>query len=295
MIEKLTAEWQRLTETISEVHNEPLFVSEETIKGRLLPCIAVTTIILSTIYCFSFNFVDRIVPANSSAVTKSKMCYQIANICFNTAVGCVGIYLEYWVLPTLNVDENSPVDKIIGHEKYLFLVSAMQLGYQAYAIPVGVFFVNESTEMIMHHFAVVISSLMSGFLSIGFRYYSPFFYGVMELSSLPLSAMNTFKDNPDWIKKSPTTYALIRGVFAISFLTIRNVMCASRWPWFLRDNFIVMYTKEWGIYKGFMFLQCSLAFFLAFLQLLWGSLILRGIVKLFIPGKKEDGNEKKNE
>lgn len=295
MIEKLTTEWQRLTDTISEVHNEPLFVSEEIIKGRLLPCIAVVAMILSAIYCFSFKFVDKIVPASSSAVTKSKICYQITNTVFNVAVGCVGIYLEYWVLPTLDLDKNSTVDYIIGHEKELYLVSAMQLGYQLYAIPVGVFYVNESTEMIMHHFAVVISSLMSGFLCIGFRYYTPFFYGVMELSSLPLSAMNTFKDNPDWIKKYPTTYASIRGVFALSFLAIRNVMCASRYPWFLRDNFVVVYTKEWGIYKGFMCLQCSLAFFLAFLQLFWGSLILQGILKLFIPGKKKDGKEKKKE
>ena len=285
MLHHLQNEWQRLVNDISQVHQEPIFVSADVIKGRLLPSIVIIAILLTILYIASFSIVHKFVSPDVSAKRKSKVCYQITNICFNVVIGSVGVYLEYWVLPTLSVDESSRVGKIIGHEKELFMVSALQLGYQLWAIPIGVFYVGESTEMILHHLAVVVSGFTSGFLSIGFRYYCPFFYGIMELSSLPLSVMNSFKDNPEWIEKYPKAYELSRAIFAISFLTIRNVMCASRWPWFLRDNAIVFYTKEMGLYKIFMFVQVSLAFFLAYLQLLWGSIIIRNILKTFVTSK----------
>jgi hypothetical protein len=35
----LIAEWYRLTETISNIHNEPVFLPETYIKGTLLPAV----------------------------------------------------------------------------------------------------------------------------------------------------------------------------------------------------------------------------------------------------------------
>jgi hypothetical protein len=287
MIDGILSEWNRLTNSISELHNEPVFLPQSFIKGTLLPAIVVVAFTLTIIYLISFQFVDKIVPANTEAVLKSKVCYQITNVLFNLFVGTVGLYLEYWVLPSLPAYNASNVDKILGNEEELYLVSALQLGYQLWAIPVGIFYVHESPEMVLHHLAVVVSTSMTGFLSIGFRWYSPFFYGIMELSSVPLSVMNSFKDNPKWIEKYPAAYGMSRNIFALSFLVIRVLMCARRWPVFLRDNFIVMYTKEWGVYKVYMFVQWSLASFLAYLQLFWGSLIIKGIIKVIFP--KEEG------
>ena len=293
MLQRLLNEWSRLTEEISKVHDEPVFVSTDFLKEKLFPVIGVTTVVLTIIYTLCFKIVDKIAPTGSTDQARCRICYQITNVCFNIFIGCCGLYLEYKVLPTLDVDPNSPNDKIIGHENELYLVTALQLGYQAWAMPVGIIHVGETLEMIMHHTAVVVSCIMTGFLTISFRYYSPFFYGVMELSSIPLSIMNSFKDNPEWIKKYPKGYEISRAVFALSFLAIRNVMCASRWPIFLRDNFIVFYTKEWGFYKVFMFFQCGLAFFLAYLQLLWGSIVVRNILKMFTKKKGDSGNKKK--
>jgi hypothetical protein len=113
----------------------------------------------------------------------------------------------------------------------------------------------------------------------------------MELSSLPLSVMNSFKDHPEWIKRYPGAYHLSRVVFAISFLVIRVWMCFSRWTPFLRDNFVFLYTAELGYHKLYLTVQWSLAVFLQYLQLYWGFLILKGIVKLIMGNKtpkKED-------
>jgi hypothetical protein len=214
-------------------------------------------------------------------------------VLFNLCVGALGLYLEYWVLPTLPCFDGPSIDKILGNENELYLVSAMQLGYQIWAIPVGVFYVRESPEMIMHHLAVVVSTSLSGFLTIGFRYYTPFFYGVMELSSLPLSIMNSFKDNPEWIKKYPGVYGMTRVVFALSFFLIRVILCLWKWPVFLMDNFLVFYTRELGIMKGYFFVQWGLASLLAYLQLYWASLILKGLVKTVSPSKKDSKKPKK--
>jgi hypothetical protein len=280
----ILSEWQALTESISKVHDEPIFLPGSFIKGTLLPVIGTVTICLTIFYSACFSFVDNIVPAGATKEYKIKMCYQITNVCFNIVIGCIGLYLEYVVLPSLDVYGKPSVDKIVGLEQELYLVSALQLGYQLWAIPVGILHVKESIEMIVHHLAVVASTSMTGFLSIGFRYYSPFFYGVMEWSSVPLSVMNVFKDSPELQQKYPTANASTRIIFAASFLIIRVIMCLSRWPFFLRDNFIVFYTRDMGFYKLYMFVQWSLATFLAILQLYWASLIFTGIVKMLTGG-----------
>jgi hypothetical protein len=286
MINGILSEWNRLTHSISKLHDEPVFLPASFIKGTILPKIFVVAFTLTIIYLISFQFVNRIIPANTDAVQKSKVCYQITNTLFNIFVGTVGLYLEYWVLPSLPAYNGSSVDRILGNEEELYLVSALQLGYQFWAIPVGILYVHESREMVLHHLAVVVSTSMTGFLTIGFRWYSPFFYGIMELSSLPLCVMNSFKDNPKWIEKYPSAFGMARNIFAVSFLLIRLLMSAWRSPVFLRDNFIVMYTKEWGAYKVYMFVQWFLASFLAYLQLYWGSLIIKGILKIIFPKEK---------
>jgi hypothetical protein len=295
MLVELTRSWGSLIEIIAPVHDEPIFLSEAFIKGKMLPAIVVTAAVLTTIYLIAFNFVGYLVDKDASAHKRSRVCYQITNVLFNVFVGIVGIYFEYWVIPTLPIDYSTTYDKIVGHEEGLYLVSALQLGYQFWAIPVGLFFVRESPEMLVHHLAVVASTMMSGFLSTGFRYYTPFFYGIMELSSIPLSVMNTFKDNPTWIKKHPGVFAASRTIFGISYLFIRVFMCFSRWPVFLRDNFIVLYTRDWGIFKVFFMFQFCMAFFLNFMQLYWASLIISGLMKMIFPKKEHNGKKAKKE
>jgi len=242
------------------------------------------------------RYVQRNNMADADPVKKARIAYQITNIVFNITVGIVGVYLEWWVLPTLSVYNGPSEEKITGLHKELYLVSALQLGYQFWALPVGVFQVKESAEMIAHHVAVIVSTSLSGFIWPGFRYYTPFFYGVMELSSLPLSVMNTFKDNPEWIEKHPKVLEASRMSFALSFLIIRNVLCSWRWPVFLRDNFILFHTAEMGVWKMYLLVQVTLATFLAYLQILWGALVLKGLLKaIFAPKETKEKTNKKIE
>jgi hypothetical protein len=59
----------------------------------------------------------------------------------------------------------------------------------------------------------------------------------------------------------------------------------------LRDNFVYLYTAEFGYYKLYLTVQWSLGVFLAYLQVYWGTLVLKGLFKLIIGNKvpkKED-------
>lgn len=284
--------WEEYKTEISKLHELPTLLPHDFIIGTMAPAIAVVAVFCTMIYLVSLQVMDKYVSQNDMKVSKTKICYQITNVVFNFCVGLVGLYLEYRILPTLSSFHGTSLDRMALDHKELYLVSAMQLGYQVWAIPVGLLHVGESTQMILHHWAVVISTSMSGFMTVGFRYYTPFFYGVMELSSLPLSFMNAFKDNPEWIKKYPGVYTFTRLLFAVCFLLIRVVFCASRWPPFLWTNFIFLYTRAFGWYKLYLIAQWSLAVFLAYLQLFWGFLIVKGVVNVATQMQKGDKKDK---
>jgi hypothetical protein len=161
-------------------------------------------------------------------------------------------------------------------------MSAMQLGYQLWALPMGLIVVKEPTEMILHHWAVVLTSTMSGFVTLGFRYFSPYFYGLMELSSIPLAAMNTFKDNPKWMHRYQFTYLVTRAAFSFGFLYFRIYLWLFIGPRFLLHNFFAFYTTGWRIEKLFLGAQWLLAMFLGVLQFYWAYLVTKGIVSFFV-------------
>ena len=110
---------------------------------------------------------------DSAAEKKAAMkaSYQLTNLLVNFALGMSGI------LYVMNIDwGESMTNKIIGyaHLKYF---SVAQVGYQLWALPVGLFFVGEERAMIVHHVSVICVCSVSAFVSCGFRYYTPYFYG----------------------------------------------------------------------------------------------------------------------
>lgn len=287
MMDFIALDWVQLKDSISELHELPIFLPQEWIMTTLMPTVTAVALALTVTYLLTFYLVEKSFSKGTSVLKKSKISYQITNALFNTVVGFVGLFLQLSVLPTLNAYQGTSVERAIGDHSELYMVSAMQLGYQFWALPVGILHVGESTEMIMHHLAVVVSTSMSGFLTVGFRYYTPFFYGIMELSSLPLALMNSFKDNPDWIKQYPAAYTTTRISFALCFLLIRVVLLSFVFPSFLRDNFLFMYTCKLSIFKFYLLVQWSLAAFLMYLQFHWGTLIVKGLWKMFAGRKRE--------
>uniref|UniRef100_A0A7S0F6R4 TLC domain-containing protein n=1 Tax=Craspedostauros australis TaxID=1486917 RepID=A0A7S0F6R4_9STRA len=278
-----------LAERVKVVHENDVFLPSEYLYEKIFCGMLIVAAGCTVVYLASFYILDNVLKVETkSAQHRSKLCYQITNLVFNTVIALSGLYLEYILVPSLDqYDSTNDIDIITGYQE-VYLVSTLQLGYQLWAIPVGILYAGENATMIIHHFAVVISATTSGCLTNGFRMYSPFFYGIMEISSLPLSIMNTIKENPDTLQRQyPTANLVSRVTFGASFLFIRTYLCAYRWPRFLLLNFMTVYTKPaWDLHKIFMVVQFSLAVFLNNVQFYWAFLILKGFAKLLLPSKK---------
>jgi TLC domain len=266
-------------------------------------------------------------PSSSPAFTfskaeRQKLCYQLTNFIVNTGMSCLGLYYELVnhshhsmshasLSPQLPLSNGIPVEEtIMGYNAFVY-ISAAQIGYQLWSIPIGICLIHESIPMIIHHITVIACASMSGFLHYGFRYYTPFFYGIVEISSIPLAIMNAFKDHPKTLQQYyPRTNAMIRYTFAALFLYIRIVLFIPKKYNFLRDH-ILLWTSIHQRYQTnnnnsnhsgmeslsrddratIVFYQCFMAlvsfsaFFLLLLQIYWAWLIIKGIIKLFVRPK----------
>eukprot|EP00045_Choanoeca_perplexa_P007937 m.72824 g.72824 ORF g.72824 m.72824 type:complete len:304 (+) comp14285_c0_seq1:872-1783(+) len=130
--------------------------------------------------------------------------------------------------------------------------------------------------------------------------YCYFFFGLIEVTNIPLTIIDIFKHYPDLIKQYPNTYTAIRNFFAISFILFRLIM----WPIVSFEFWTATLTalSSGQIAKATRFGQpwlettAAVTFLVAnagltFLQCLWGKTIINGIYKQFF-GRKTDKQTK---
>jgi hypothetical protein len=211
-----------------------------------------------------------------------KASYQLTNLLVNLILGLTGIYYEVF-----KVHDEEPVIKMIMGYDDLRLFAIAQIGYQAWALPIGLFFVGETTSMLIHHVAVICVASTSAFLHCGFRFFTPYFYGVIEISSVPLSIMNAFKNNPKWIDARPDLYSTIRLVFGLTFLLVRVIMWTPFYWKFFSLAMMLLYSTEMGSTKIILALFNFSSVVITFLQYFWASKIISAMLKL---GKKKQKN-----
>lgn len=151
--------------------------------------------------------------------------------------------------------------------------------------------------MVLHHFAMCATAALSlGALSHGtpvLGYYAPFFFGVVELSSLPLVVVDIFhpkhkewnayltsSDRPGWLLR---VNDVSRVVFALSFLVVRTVCFPYVSIFGVLSDVWQVAPLPLGARNGVpnlpLFLIAALNTFFSCLQLYWGSLLFRQIMK----------------
>lgn len=266
---------------IKALNDAPIFLPQSWLQSTVVPAIGITAISLAVIYTMAFLWIERAAKYRTLPARR-KLAYQVTNLCANLVLCLTGFYYEYFVTPTtISVEE-----RVQGFQSY-YILSSIQLGYQLWAIPIGLFHVNESAAMMLHHIAVIFTAFMSGFCTNGFRYWTPFFFGMLESSSVPLAVMNMFKDNPDWIKQNPTFYSVVRIAFAVTFLVVRLIMFLPRKLCFLRDHAVLFLNHSNPIYQSYMGVVWLGSAFLMALQLYWSTLILKGLFKIASPKDKQ--------
>ena len=272
------------TALFQRIHETPTYLSDnendESIHN-ILSVAAIITVLHLVLLLIMKAFISKKDKKESSKAAW-KASYQLTNLFVNLCLGTLGIYYE---LSSSRVD-HSIENKIVGYSDIRYF-AIIQIGYQLWALPIGILFVGETTSMIIHHVAVICVASTSTFLTCGFRYYIPFFYGVIEISSVPLSVMNAFKNNPDLIKNYPGIYGKVRLLFGVTFLLVRVVL----WTPFYWDFIVLammLLRSSVGSTKVILALFNLSSIVLTMLQYFWATKILSAMMK---SRSKENGKK----
>ncbi len=260
----------------------------------LLLIVLVTAASIATYHNCIYFMLRTIFP---SAFQKNKALfkkgsYQFTNLTVNFILGVYGIYHYYHSVPHI---ETVPITERIRGFPQFAIFGALQTGYNLWSLPLGLI-MQEPVAMMGHHIAVLCVGSLSCFSMHGFRYHAPFFFGVIEISSVPLSVMNFCKDHKDMMApKFPILCAAVKPVFAITFLVVRVILWLPQILDVLRISGLLGYTCPSGDYVcrtaiGSFWLS---AFFLTLLQIFWGSLVVKGILSI-VMGTGEASTKKRN-
>jgi len=215
--------------------------------------------------------------------------FQATNLLVNFFLGSLGLYYWFIVLPSDCTDEEKmmggvsdiPGDVKLSHCHAPAFFTEAQLGYQLWSIPVSII-IHEPAIMLFHHIAVVVATFLYCSLAAGFHYFSVYFFGVIEISSVFLSIMNAFKSRPAWSSQWPTFFSIIKLLFAFSFFYTRVYI----WIPNLYDHMRIAFaegarrSKHGIIVPIILAAGCIPAAFLTFLQLWWAAKIVKGLLRM---------------
>lgn len=265
----------------------PTFLPWEYVLEETIP-ITLMTALGATVLSIAILGIVAMTKKGEKATSKEnlKAVYQLTNGIVNISLCAIGAY-HYVQLPP----DPYPFEDLMMGRLSLVAMAGYQIGYNLWALPFGIFLVDETPAMLFHHVAVIFVAGMPGFFTIGIRYYAPLFFGVIEGSSVPLALMNAFKERKSWRENYPGLYKAIRYVFAITFLYLRWYLYFQHKFNYLRlEAFCVLTAKSWLISAYFTAVFVSAAF-IALLQVYWGLLIVKGLVKSLMPSKRTKKKE----
>jgi len=267
-------------EIVSTLHGNDFYLPIESIQHA-------KSQILSSMIFISIVNVLLFTAFSASSATKNRanrLSYQLSHFSMNLFLGIYGVY--FWFSKVPGMRDVSTSDKVDGFVEDITIFANAQIGYNLWAIPAGAI-VKEKPIMIVHHFAVLCVASISTFLTNGFRYYTPFFYGAIEISSIPLTVMNVLKDNKDWQALFPTTNIISRLTFALSFLTFRVICWIPLIFDYLKHLSLILITSDDSTEIVIFSSMCISALALTYLQLGWGTIIVKGLIGHFSPKNKD--------
>jgi len=203
---------------------------------------------------------------------RQKISYQATNLCVNFFLGTYGIYK--WTTAVPGLSSLAVTQTISGFQEFTPF-AALQIGYNLWSLPMGLLVINESKAMIGHHIATLSVACVSCFSMYGLRYYCPFFYGVIEISSVPLTIMNFMREQRHLV--SDALYTYVKILFGAAFLLTRVVLWTPQIYEVLRCAGMLCYTCESGLCTVVTGSFCISAFSLTMLQYYWGLKVIRGL------------------
>ena len=224
----------------------------------------------------------------------------------------VVVYMSVQGLRQLMVwqEETTAVDRLTGPTQHLHMMEFVLGVLFFWDIPTYLLTpALRDLPMIMHHVGMFVTAAIAmGALSNGtpvVAYYAPFFFGVIELSSLPLivadfchpkhkawHAYLTSEERPPWLAR---VNEVSRFVFMASFFVISN--CCFLYVTFfgvvadVRQVASLPLDERNGVPILPLVIMAALNVTFSCLELYWGSLLLRQNVKRLLRGPSSKSNE----
>lgn len=133
-----------------------------------------------------------------------------------------------------------------------------------------------SLEMIFHHLFATLSAIIAAYPYN--QYYALYFYGVCELTNIPLTIVDIFKLFPQYKEKYENINVYSRYLFAVSFFTLRLFI----WPFqsysIWKVSFILLEKGEAHSNAIVLFILFT-SIILTFLQYSWGYKIISFVLR----------------
>ena len=237
-------------------------------------------------FCFLFRILDYWPEkARRGSRLSDIMAYEIIAGLLVTYVGVAGTY-GWWEMTNNPESEFNSLlsDRFYGKSQFFedHLMTPM-FSYQVWNT-VLCFFLNDLYDwfFIGHH--TTTGALAFFGKNPYVHYYGLFFFGIAELTNIPLTFVDVFKYFPKLKAKFSVVNEISRVIFAVSFIILRLIV----WPVisveFWKGSINLVQTGE--AHSNFVVLFFLLAnIFLTGLQFLWGSKIF----SFLLPKKKKNG------
>ena len=281
-------------EKIAELHSNPLLLpNPASIVRSIVTCLSALCALHLALHMTMLAFVGgRSARKDGSTQQKNRTplqnSYKAVSFVMNAILAVVGIYHMRSVGVVISLpDMTSPTERIEGHDE-LTILPSLVVAYNLWALPTGLM-IAEPIEMIIHHIAVLVVGCLAAFFTNGFRYHAPFFFGLIETSSVPLVIMNLFRENPDLDAKHPVASLATALCFALSFLATRVVMWLPQAADFLRLAGMLAYTASTVGRRAILGASMAVCLFLTLLQLFWAFKIVQGLYNAVSPSKGQKG------
>lgn len=263
-------------ERIRALPSEELMASSTTLKRLVIGQVTLFALLMVSMYSV-VSLILSYASRETSLYKLRRRSFQVTVFIANAVLAAGGLFYE-WKYPDPFA---TPVEDRIGGREDSRWLGTFQIAFQIFALGVAASHIQESKSMMLHHVTVAIVATLPVAFELGFRSYTPFFFGTIELSSLLLVAINVFKENPSLVDRFPGAYTNIRVAFAFSFLLLRVIVYIPRQALFFSDLLCFAYGVGNLAYQAFVGFVVVASLILTGLQLFWAQKILIGLYKLF--------------
>ena len=169
-------------------------------------------------------------------------------------------------------------NRMTGELTIGYLLAITYIGYDIYALFISIYLQNWT--ICFHHIGMIYMI----YFTINYQlyyYYLIFYAGITSISTIPLSFINFFKEEPDLKEKYPNIYQFNRYLFSILFIYIRIFMLAKYNYYLNNDIYLAFYTNKYQPIRYTLLLFLILNILFTLLQLIWCKTIIKGLIKNF--------------